>query len=81
MKLDPEQLKLLGLSRKEVKVLEAVWKGKDTPLLIARETSMSRPATYEILGQFKKSFNNVIVGICIINQPLKYLPHTAHFLL
>jgi hypothetical protein len=54
MKFDSVQLKLLGLSRKEAKVLEAVWKGKDTPLLIARETSVSRPATYEILARLKK---------------------------
>lgn len=54
MKLDSQQIKLLGLSAKEVRVLGAVWAGKDTPLLIAQETKVSRPATYEILERFKK---------------------------
>lgn len=54
MKLAPAQLELLGLSRAEVKVLDAVWAGRDTPLLIARYTKVSRPAVYEILERFKK---------------------------
>lgn len=54
MKLAPAQLELLGLSRTEVKVLDAVWARQDTPLLIARYTKVSRPAVYEILERFKK---------------------------
>lgn len=54
MKFTADSIKLLGLSAKEAKVLEAVWARKDTPLLIARETKVSRPATYEILARFKK---------------------------
>lgn len=44
MKFTADSIKLLGLSAKEAKVLGAVWAGKDTPLLIARETKVSRPA-------------------------------------
>lgn len=54
MKLAPAQLEILGLSHTEVKVLDAVWVGQDTPLLIARYTKVSRPAVYEILDRFKK---------------------------
>jgi hypothetical protein len=54
MKLDAKQLEFLGLSRTELKVLDAVWAGQDTPLLIARYTKVSRPAVYEILDRFKK---------------------------
>ena len=54
MKLDLEQLKLLGLSHKEKVVLDAIWSGKDTPVLISKYAKVSRPATYEILNRFKK---------------------------
>ncbi|MFZ1075641.1 MAG: helix-turn-helix domain-containing protein [Minisyncoccia bacterium] len=43
-------LRLLGLSTKEEKVLRALMDCKDTPLLIARATKVSRPAIYAILN-------------------------------
>jgi predicted transcriptional regulator len=54
MKLPPEQIKLLGLSSAEVKVLDALRSGKDTPLLISGHTKVSRPAIYEILERLHK---------------------------
>ena len=54
MKLSPEQIKLLGLSRKEIAVLDALREGKSTPLLISEHTKVSRPAIYEILTRLHK---------------------------
>ncbi len=51
MELDKSQIKLLGLSTKEVRVLTALRSGSNTPLLINKETSVSRPAIYEILDR------------------------------
>ena len=47
-------LKLLGLSRKEEKVLVALRDDIDTPLLLARATKVSRTAVYAILQNLKK---------------------------
>lgn len=49
-----EMLKLLGLSKKEEKVLIALQGGADTPLLLARATRVSRTAAYAILSSLKK---------------------------
>lgn len=49
-----EMLKLLGLSKKEEKVLAALQGGADTPLLLARATKVSRTAVYAILQNLKK---------------------------
>lgn len=49
-----EMLTLLGLSKKEEKVLIALQKGADTPLLLARATRVSRTAVYAILQNLKK---------------------------
>lgn len=51
MKIDFERIKLLGLTRKEIRVLDALREGKDTPLLIAECTRVSRPGVYEILDR------------------------------
>jgi hypothetical protein len=51
MKLDQKQLKLLGLSPKEVRVLDALREGKSTPVTISSHTKVSRPAIYEILDR------------------------------
>ena len=45
---------LLGLSKKEEKILSSLQDGIDTPLLLARATGVSRTAIYAILGNFKK---------------------------
>ncbi len=49
-----ESLSLLGLSKKEEKVLVALQGGADTPLLLARATNVSRTAVYAILQNLKK---------------------------
>jgi len=49
-----ENLKLLGLSKKEEKVLMALQNGADTPLLLARATKVSRTAIYAILKNLKE---------------------------
>lgn len=49
-----ELLRLLGLSKKEEKVLLALQGGATTPLLLARETKVSRTAVYAILIKLKK---------------------------
>ncbi len=54
MKLSPEQIKLLGLSRKEILVLGALRAGHFTPLLISKHTKVSRPAIYEIITRMHK---------------------------
>lgn len=53
MKLVPEQLKLLGLSNKEIKVLDSLRYKKNTPLQICKATNVSRPAIYEILTRLR----------------------------
>lgn len=49
-----ETLRLLGLSKKEEKILVSLRDGIATPLLLARETKVSRTAVYAILTHFKK---------------------------
>ncbi len=49
--MSPEQVRLLGLSRSELSVLEAIYASKDTPLLIAAYIKVSRPAIYEIIDR------------------------------
>jgi len=53
-KLSKEYIRLLGLSRKEVGVLDALRAEKSTPLLISEYTKVSRPAIYEILDRLHK---------------------------
>lgn len=53
-KLSSENIKLLGLSKREIKVLDALREGYSTPLEVARHTKVSRPAIYEMLGRFHK---------------------------
>lgn len=48
------QLKLLGLSNKEEKVLLALKDGFSTPLRIMEATNVSRPAVYDIFKKLKK---------------------------
>jgi len=48
-----ELVRLLGLSTKERKVLEAIKGGHNTPLAIAHKTNISRPAIYAALKRFK----------------------------
>ncbi|MBI5003679.1 hypothetical protein HZC00_01135 [Candidatus Kaiserbacteria bacterium] len=52
--MEKDDLRLLGLSRKEEKVLVALQDGEDTPLTLARATRVSRTAVYAILQQLKK---------------------------
>lgn len=47
-------LQVLDLSSKEERVLLAVIQGLHTPLLISRETKVTRPAVYDILIKLKK---------------------------
>jgi hypothetical protein len=54
MKLASDQLKLLGLSTKEIKILDALRIGNSTPLLIQGVTKISRPTIYEILVRLHK---------------------------
>ncbi len=49
-----EMLKLLGLSKKEQKVLIALQAGQDTPVKLAKATDVSRTAIYAILQNLKK---------------------------
>lgn len=49
-----EHLLMLGLTRKEEKVLAALQDGFSTPLMIARETRVSRPGVYDILVALKR---------------------------
>jgi len=49
-----ETLKLLGLSRKEQKVLTALQAGSDTPVKLSKATNVSRTAIYAILQNLKK---------------------------
>lgn len=52
MKIE-NNLKILGLSKKEEKVLVAIIAGLNTPLLISNNTKVTRPAVYEILKKLK----------------------------
>ncbi len=52
--MQPEQVKLLGLSRSELRVLEALREGNTTPLLIAKHTKIRRPTVYQILPRLHK---------------------------
>lgn len=54
MKMHTEQLKLLGLSSKEVRVLCALRDGKNTPLAIAEHIKVRRPTVYQILPRLHK---------------------------
>ncbi len=54
MKLSSEKIKLLGLSCKEIQVLDALRAGHSTPLLVSEHTKVSRPAIYEILARLHK---------------------------
>src|SRR3989344_2092642 len=49
-----ETLKLLGLSKKEQKVLTALQTGSDTPVKLSKVTDVSRTAIYAILQNLKK---------------------------
>lgn len=49
-----ESLKLLGLSKKELKVLTALQEGADTPVKLTKATDVSRTAIYAILQNLKK---------------------------
>ncbi len=49
-----DNLQVLGLSAKEKKVLIALIEGATTPLKIARQTGVSRPAVYAILQNLHK---------------------------
>ena len=49
-----ETLKLLGLSKKEQKVLIALQEGNDTPVKLSKATDVSRTAVYAILQNLKK---------------------------
>ena len=53
-KISPKMIKLLGLSSREVLVFNALRAGNNTPLLIAKDTKVSRPAIYEILDRLHK---------------------------
>lgn len=52
--MEHASLSLLGLSKKEGRVFEVLQGGLDTPVRIAKETNISRPAIYAILKQFEK---------------------------
>lgn len=52
--MTPDDLKLLGLSRNEIRVLDAVYAGKTTPLFVATYTKVSRPTVYEILPRLHR---------------------------
>lgn len=64
MELTSQQVKLLGLSKKEIAVLNALREGQNTPLLLSKSTNMSRAAIYEMLerlhrrGLIKKNILN-----------------------
>ncbi len=48
-----KNLSILGLSNKEEKVLLSIIKGISTPLSLAKETKVTRPAVYDILKKLK----------------------------
>ena len=49
-----ESLKVFGFSKKELKVLDALKNGLDTPLEVSRDTKVSRTAVYAILKNLKE---------------------------
>ena len=52
--MDDASIKVLGLSKKEEKVLYALREGNDSPAGISQNTKVSRPSVYDILGKLKK---------------------------
>ena len=65
MRLSIENIKLLGLSRSEVKVLSSLRDNKNTPLLVARHTHISRTTVYDALTSLHKRGlvkSNIIKG-------------------
>lgn len=54
MAISKNNIRLLGLSTKEIKVLRALQAGKHTPLTITDYTKISRPAIYEILDRLNR---------------------------
>lgn len=52
--MQAEQLKLLGLSNKEIRVLGALRDGKNTPLAISEHIKVRRPTVYQILPRLHK---------------------------
>ena len=62
--MDKQNLLVLGLSKKEDKVLLALQDGSNTPVLLSRTTKVSRPAIYAILNNLKK---RGLVGSNILN--------------
>ncbi|MCB9814571.1 hypothetical protein H6784_04105 [Candidatus Nomurabacteria bacterium] len=54
MKLSKTNIKLLGLSRSEIKVLDSLRNKYNTPLLITRHTKISRTTVYETLQRLHK---------------------------
>lgn len=59
-----KKLSVLGLSKKEERVLVALIDTSQTPLRIARETKVTRPAVYDILKKLK---NRGLVTSQIVN--------------
>jgi DNA-binding transcriptional ArsR family regulator len=49
-----EKLRIFGFSRKELRVLDALKNGLDTPLEVSRKTKVSRTAVYAILENLKE---------------------------
>ncbi len=54
MKLQKEDIKILGLTTKETLILNALIVGKNTPLSISRHTKVSRPTIYDTFDHFKE---------------------------
>ena len=54
METTKDMVRLLGLSTKERKVLQALKDGGDTPLKIERRTKVTRAAIYSTLKRFKE---------------------------
>lgn len=54
MNMSPEHVKLLGLTHKEIAVIDALFSGKGAILAISKTTGISRPAIHEILIRLKK---------------------------
>ncbi len=54
IKLDQKQVKLLGLSRNEIKVFNSFEKELNTPVSINQKVNLSRPAIYKILNRLHK---------------------------
>lgn len=52
-KIQTQSMRILGLSHNEVRILNVLRSGFDTPSSIAQHTSISRPAIYEILARLE----------------------------